>query len=385
MVRSSRAAASIIFLVVLASCAAPPGGPPVSQSAPVGQSADGITGTYQLVAVNGVRVPGAIRHDGIRLYVESGIFRIDANGSVFSETVFSPPEGGRLKRQVSATYSRSGTDLVMRWEGAGVTRGKVDGDIFVMNNHGMRLVYSLSGAVDPSLDLARLGQCEPVGEDVEPMLPAAGVFDDFEGDLILSADCYGNLINFFTFQDSPDTRIEISTVSDHPRRAGEAESNRVLRIDLEVRAWAGVIHNFENATADSWTPRDWSGFDAIGFWIHGDNSGTQLFLDILENRKPGSSYDDAERFTHTFVDNFDGWKKITVPFRQMLRKHIGNQAPDDGFDLHQVHGWAFGTTHTDGPLTLYLDGIELIKLAPGAAVSSREPMPVDYPINELPM
>ena len=57
------------------------------------------------------------------------------------------------------------------------------------------------------------------------------------------------------------------------------------------------------------------------------------------------------------------------------RKEVGNGAPVDGLGLSEVHGWAFGTTNTGGPITYYLDNFEL-RSTPACG---------DYPINELPM
>ena len=54
------------------------------------------------------------------------------------------------------------------------------------------------------------------------------------------------------------------------------------------------------------------------------------------NRNPGSTRDDAERWTSAFKDNFSGWKEIKIPFASMTRKEIGNGAPNDGFGLTEV-------------------------------------------------
>ncbi len=348
MIRSSLITLFVSVFILLTGCV----------GTAVVQPGNDIAGVYRLVAVNGIRVPGEIRHDGAILRIENGSFRIDADGNITSQTDFVPPEGDRVTRRVRATYTRDGANLLMRWEGAGTTRGTLDGSVFVMNNHGMVLVYSRSGEIDPSVDLAQLGRCDPAGEITTP---AAGVFDAFETSLVVDSDCYGNSIGFFTFRDSSRTRVDISTTSSHPARPGEAASNRVVQMDLEVEGWAGVIHNFENAAADRWSARDWRAFEAFSFWIHGNNSGTPMFVDILDNRNPGSTYDDAERYTHTFSDNFSGWKKITVPFGSMIRKPIGNRAPADGLGLAEVHGWGLGTLRTDGSLTFYLDDFELIE------------------------
>ena len=384
MNRSIQVAIFFWVLCVIAGCAGTGVEPGTSQIAPVEQPDDEISGAYRLVAVNGVRVPGEILHGGGgKIRIESGSIKFRANGRVMSQTHFIPPDGNSITRKVRATYTRNGSRLLMQWENAGTTRGSIDDDVFVMNNKGMILVYSRSGEIDATIDLQQLGRCEPSRVDI--ITPTTGVFDDFEKGLPTGADCPGNSIGFFTFRDSPRSRVEISTTADYPWRPGETVDNRVLRLDLSVEGWAGVIHNFANPALDTWTPRNWQAFKAFSFWLHGNNSGTALFIDILDNRRPGSTHDDAERYTYQFNDDFVGWKKLTVSFRDMLRKPIGNHAPADGFNLHEVNGWGFGTTRTTGPLAFYLDDFERIPYAPGESRGSHETTPINYPINELPM
>lgn len=324
-----------------------------------GQAGDDIAGSYELVAVDGKRVPATVTHIDAEIKVESGVFTIDADGTCSSKSVFVPPSGSTVTREVDGSYQRNGSKLVMRWQGAGVTTGTVEGDIFTMNNHGMIFVYSRSGRIDESVDLDRLGKCDADTATAAIRKARRGVFDGFDSGLPFGFDCYGISVGYFTFRDSERSSVNISVTAEHPERPGEKDDNQVLKLDLDVNAWAGVIHNFENETADSWSPRDLSAFREFSFWLYGHNSGTSLFIDILDNRNPGSTFDDAERYTYTFDDNFSGWKKITVPFSHMLRKPIGNRAPDDGLGLAEVHGWGLGSLHTGGPVTYYLDDFEL--------------------------
>ena len=39
------------------------------------------------------------------------------------------------------TYTRQGTKLTMKWEGAGITMGNVESNTFTMDNEGMVFVY----------------------------------------------------------------------------------------------------------------------------------------------------------------------------------------------------------------------------------------------------
>src|SRR6185369_12458700 len=59
-------------------------------------------GVYTLVSVNGNPVPASISHDGTALQVRSGTFNIKADGMCSSKTVFVPPAGPEVTREVSA-------------------------------------------------------------------------------------------------------------------------------------------------------------------------------------------------------------------------------------------------------------------------------------------
>ena len=135
-------------------------------------------------------------------------------------------------------------------------------------------------------------------------------------------------------------------------------------MNVNVVSYAGLTHSFENAAVNQWVSQDWSAYAGISFWLYGNNSGTTLFVDVLDNRNPGSTKDDAERFSVDFKDNFSGWKQIEIPFDSLHRKEIGNGAPNDGLGLTEVHGWAFGAVTTPAPQIYYLDDVSLYGTAP---------------------
>jgi hypothetical protein len=101
-----------------------------------------IAGTYYLVKVDGIAIPGAISHDGVALEVSSGTFIISTDGTCTSKTRFTAPGGKEVTRKVHAKYKMRDSKLIMTWKGAGVTEGKVAGDVFIMDNHGMIFEYS---------------------------------------------------------------------------------------------------------------------------------------------------------------------------------------------------------------------------------------------------
>lgn len=188
------------------------------------------------------------------------------------------------------------------------------------------------------------------------------IVDDFESGLPSGTDGDGNDIGFFTFQD-PDSSVAIGTTDTPPAPVpGSAGSNSVLYVDTDVHAsagYAGVIHAFENEAVDSWTPQDWSRFVGISFWLYGNNTGSILFLDVLDNRAPGTTGDTAERYSIDIVDDFSGWRFFEIPFSSLNRKEVGNGAPNDGLNLTEVHGWAFGVFNAGQAFTNYIDDIAL--------------------------
>ncbi|MBW6466933.1 MAG: CIA30 family protein [Brevefilum sp.] len=203
------------------------------------------------------------------------------------------------------------------------------------------------------------------------------VVDDFESGLPSGTDGDGVAVGFVTFHD-PNSTVGISITDAPPAPVpGADEPNHVLQLDLNVVSWAGFVHNFENETVDTWTPQDWSAYEGISFWLYGHNQGTTIFVDVLDNRNPGSTTDDAERWTFSFVDNFSGWQEIRIPFADMTRKEIGNGAPNDGFNLTEVHGYAVGTLNTGGATAYYIDNVMVYGVAP------ERPLTVSFTKNDF--
>jgi hypothetical protein len=46
-----------------------------------------------------------------------------------------------VHREVNATYTQNGAELTMRWQRAGMTKGRINGNEFTMNNEGMIFFY----------------------------------------------------------------------------------------------------------------------------------------------------------------------------------------------------------------------------------------------------
>ncbi|MCB0159328.1 MAG: family 16 glycosylhydrolase, partial [Caldilineaceae bacterium] len=213
----------------------------------------------------------------------------------------------------------------------------------------------------------------PVGSDTvyfDNFALGEHVVDDFESGLPSGVDGDGIAVGFYTFSDGSPVAITTTTTLPAPV-PGIGDPNAVLRMDADIVAYAGFIHGFTNDTADTWVTQDWSTYAGMRFWFYGENSGTDLFVDILDNRSPGSTSDDAERWTVAFKDDFSGWQVVELPFADFTRKEIGNGAPNDGLTLTEMHGWAFGALNTGGPRSFYLDNVTLYGIAkpPELAVS----------------
>ena len=95
-------------------------------------------GTYALVTVDGNKVPCTVQHEGHTMTIKSGGFIINADGTCSSKMSL---EGRDAPIEVKATYTREGPKLTMKWQGAGMTIGTVEGDTFTMDNEGMVFVY----------------------------------------------------------------------------------------------------------------------------------------------------------------------------------------------------------------------------------------------------
>lgn len=101
----------------------------------------GLSGQFTLASVDGRPVPAKVKHDRAELEVRSGWFRFETNGTCSTLTVFVPPSGQEVRREVSAEYKVDGPNVTMKWKGAGMTAGTIDRDTFTMNNEGMIFVY----------------------------------------------------------------------------------------------------------------------------------------------------------------------------------------------------------------------------------------------------
>ena len=207
------------------------------------------------------------------------------------------------------------------------------------------------------------------------------LIDDFESGVAPGTPCDGIPLGFCTFAGGGSTATLANPATPPaPVLPAVGTPNNVLQLDLDVNDFAGFIRGFE--TGGEWVSQDWSTSEGFSLWFHGTGSGSPLFIDILENRNPGSTTDDAERWRVDFVDDFIGWQQLEYPFSAFRQFNVSNGAPNDGnFDRFEVHGWAIGALNTPEPLTYYVDQVELYGAAepPDLAVGFAL---VDTPIEE---
>lgn len=84
---------------------------------------------------------------------------------------------------------------------------------------------------------------------------------------------------------------------------------------------------------------DWSGFDAIGFWLYGQNSGASYRF-VLHSTRSAPSLDTSELYEAFFTDNALGWRYVVLRLEDFTRSPFQSPgASDAGFDLTRIYGW----------------------------------------------
>lgn len=220
---------------------------------------------------------------------------------------------------------------------------------------------ALSGAAGATLGAATT--TVTVRDDDSAPAGAIGVLtdsvEDFEAELVLGDPAATPPVGWFAAQGAGNVP-SFERVAD-ASRPGAADGNDSLALGFDTSSWAVVIDNF-TTDGSTWEPQDWSAYRGVGFWMRGSNSGAPMFVDVLDNRTPGSTVDDAERMSVRFTDDWTGWRFVEFPFSDFTRKNIGNGAPDDGFTLTEVHGIGIGVEQTSTPVQpdLLIDDITLV-------------------------
>ena len=188
------------------------------------QSVDStISGYYQLVSVNDESVPGIVNHRFTQLRIHAGDFTIRSDGSCSTRLEFSPPFGGKELRVSHCEYEQEGSQLTMRWLGAGQTVGELAGSSFSTDNQGMEFVFQRTQPIGSLTRLDLSDECDRHIKQSVAQTKGPRIVDDFSGELISGLNRQGLDIGFLTFQDSTTTRIAMSTTGKHPPTAARLD------------------------------------------------------------------------------------------------------------------------------------------------------------------
>lgn len=228
--------------------------------------------------------------------------------------------------------------------------------------HAPRAVAAAATAMATAA-LALVGTVPAAAAPSPPVL----IVDDFAYDAGLPAgvDANGVAIGYSTFAGAGSTVTPANPATPPaPANADNPAQGQVLELGFDVTSYAGVIHSFEDAAVGTWVTQDWSAYEGFTMWLYGEGSGTTLFVDLLENRNPGSTTDDAQRWTATVIDDVEGWRQVEIPFTAFTQKVVGNGAPTDDFERYEMHGWAIGALGTGGSRTFHVDDLGVYGVAP---------------------
>jgi len=191
--------------------------------------------------------------------------------------------------------------------------------------------------------------------------PSIALIEDFESGLPTGRDPFGNQIGFSIWGSTyGNVGITLTTgTTGTVILPGGSAPNTTLKITSNVESWGGFTDAFKDENA--WGSQDWSRYDGLRFWFYGANSGSQIQVEIFDNRQLGNTGDSAERFYQRFTDNFSGWKHISLPFALFQRRtdYQPSGAPADGLNLTDVSGFAFNLPAVSATTVYYLDQVEL--------------------------
>ena len=187
---------------------------------------------------------------------------------------------------------------------------------------------------------------------------AVRVLADFELDeLFEGRDQYNNAIGHAPWGD-----IAGNVVLSLAEMERVDVNSTVLEINYDIGAWGGFTHVLTDG--ENWLSQDWTAYNAVRFWLYGNNTGGAVQVEIFDNRNPNITGDSAERWYYRIADDYEGWLEFTIEFRSFQRRSDWQPggAPDDGLGLDKVSGLAFGFPASAGAQTAYLDDVQLVTL-----------------------
>jgi len=189
--------------------------------------------------------------------------------------------------------------------------------------------------------------------------PDAQLVDDFESGLPYGRTAFNTEIGFNVWGSSGADMPVLATTTIITPVPGYPVTNTVLAATYNISAWGGFTHAFSDH--DEWVSQDWSAYDGLRFWLYGNNTGGTIQVEIFDNQALGSTGDSAERYYTRITDDYTGWRQFHLPFAIFQRRTDWQPsgAPNDGLNLTEVSGYAFGLPAGTGEQTLYLDQVEI--------------------------
>ncbi|HEU0302907.1 MAG TPA: glycosyl hydrolase family 8 [Longimicrobium sp.] len=179
-------------------------------------------------------------------------------------------------------------------------------------------------------ELGLLGLLMASGNMHDPMASGGRrTLNDFES---------GTTSGWWTYVDTNGSTLTKAVV--WPAAAGYG-----MRITYGIASWAGV-----GTTVN----QDWSGYRSIEFWIEGAGTGNTIRVELEDA--------DGERFVHSFVDDFTGWRFASVPLNTTGFPRRTDWQPttiNNGMTLTNVKGLRFEPLGGQGTF-----GVDRVVLVP---------------------
>lgn len=141
--------------------------------------------------------------------------------------------------------------------------------------------------------------------------------------------------------------------SDPNALPGQVGVNTVAKINVDSAVGFAGIGQFFGTT------QDWSRYQGIKFLMNSFSLDPTFQFEIFDNSSDPNN-DQAERFDVTISNAQSGWQEITIMFPTFMRA-VDFQpvdAPDDGFGLTEINGWALVLDGNVGEI--YFDNLMLI-------------------------
>ncbi|MEJ5309149.1 MAG: carbohydrate binding domain-containing protein [Anaerolineae bacterium] len=189
--------------------------------------------------------------------------------------------------------------------------------------------------------------------------PDTQLIDDFESGLPYGRTAFNTEIGFVVWGSSVADMPVLGTTTPVTPVPGFPTTNTVFSAAYNISQWGGFTHAFSDN--GEWVSQDWSAYDGLRFWLYGNNTGKLIQVEIFDNQALGSTGDSAERYYTRIADDYTGWKQFHLPFSTFQRRTDWQPggAPNDGLNLTEVSGYAFGLPAGTGAQTLYLDQVEI--------------------------